>query len=529
MRRLLSLLLPLLPAALSAQHVDGRAVPRRPNVLVAIADDWSYGHATVLGTPWCETPAFDRVAREGAWFTRAYTPNAKCAPSRACLLTGRNSWQLDEAANHWPFFPPEHGGFFEVLAAHGYRAGFTGKGYGPGVVRTKQGEPRSLTGVAFQRLQAEPPAKGIGRLDYAGNFGAFLDTVPEGEPWVFWYGSYEPHRGYEAGSGQRAGKDPAAIARVPTYWPDTEAVRSDMLDYALEVEHFDRHLGRMLQQLEARGELDRTLVIVTSDHGMPFPRVKGQAYEASNHVPFAVRFPAVVAKPGRAIDAMVSLVDVAPTVLAACGIDDPAPHMQAITGVSLLPLLGGEVAAVRDAVLIGKERHDVGRPEDAGYPIRGLCDGTFLFLHNHAADRWPVGNPETGYLNCDGSPTKSLILMQRRALGEDAVTRHWQLCFGMRPTFELYHVGADPDCTVDLAAHPAYQEVKERMQAELEARLRAEGDPRMVGDGARFDRYEYSDARSRDFYRRFTSGEPIRAGWVSPSDFEAGPVPKVVR
>ncbi len=75
-----------------------------PNILICIADD--AGH---MGKEfsWINTPAFDRVAKEGIRFSNAYTPNAKCAPSRACLLTGRNSWQLKEAANHFNNFPAE--------------------------------------------------------------------------------------------------------------------------------------------------------------------------------------------------------------------------------------------------------------------------------------------------------------------------------------------------------------------------------------------------------------------------------------
>ena len=81
-----------------------------PNILFAIADDWG-PHASAYGTPWVKTPNFDRVAKEGLLFNHAYTPNAKCAPSRACILTGRNSWQLKEAANHICYFPPEFKGW----------------------------------------------------------------------------------------------------------------------------------------------------------------------------------------------------------------------------------------------------------------------------------------------------------------------------------------------------------------------------------------------------------------------------------
>ena len=94
---------------------EEEATDNRPNILFAIADDASFPHMGAYGTDWVESPAFDRVANEGILFTRAYTPNAKCAPSRSCILTGRNSWQLGAAANHWPFFPDEFKTYPEVL------------------------------------------------------------------------------------------------------------------------------------------------------------------------------------------------------------------------------------------------------------------------------------------------------------------------------------------------------------------------------------------------------------------------------
>jgi arylsulfatase A-like enzyme len=85
---------------------EGQKSPAKPNILFAIADDWSFGHAGVYGCKWVKTPAMDRVARDGILFTQAYTPNGKCSPSRASVITGRNPWQLGEAGNHWPVFPP---------------------------------------------------------------------------------------------------------------------------------------------------------------------------------------------------------------------------------------------------------------------------------------------------------------------------------------------------------------------------------------------------------------------------------------
>ena len=216
----------------------------------------------------------------------------------------------------------------------------------------------------------------------------------------------------------KGGKRPADIDRVPAYWPDNETVRRDMLDYAFEVEHVDRHLVRMLDELERRGLRDDTLVIVTSDHGVPFPRAKGQAYPASNRVPLAVRWPRGIRRPGRAIDDFVDFTDVAPTLLDVAGLDWADGGMAPAAGRSWREIFeserAGRVVPGRDHVLVGKERHDVGRPHDVGYPIRGIVKDGFLYLRNFEPTRWPACNPETGYLNCDASPTKTFILEAHR-------------------------------------------------------------------------------------------------------------------
>ena len=137
-----------------------KATPR-PNILFAIADDWGFGHAGAYGCKWVKTPAFDRVAREGILFTRAFTPNAKCAPSRAIILTGRYSWQLEEAANHQNIFPSKFGSYVEVLAANGYITGYTGKGWGPGTANDATGKKRDITGKVWSAKKLKPPARAI--------------------------------------------------------------------------------------------------------------------------------------------------------------------------------------------------------------------------------------------------------------------------------------------------------------------------------------------------------------------------------
>jgi N-sulfoglucosamine sulfohydrolase len=447
-----------------------------PNILFAIADDWG-AHASAYGTPWIKTPAFDRVAQDGLLFNHAYTPNAKCAPSRACILTGRNSWQLKEAANHICYFPPEFKGWAEALAEHGWNVGYTMKGWGPGVAKDASGKPRQMTGKAWNERKAAPPTPDISNNDYAANFAAFLDAAPAARPWCFWYGAVEPHRGYEFGSGVKlGGKKLSDIDHVPACWPDNDTVRHDMLDYAFEAEHFDRHLGRMIVELQKRGLLDNTLIIVTSDHGMPFPRSKGNASPLANHVPFAVMWKDGIAQPGRVIDDFISFVDLAPTLVEVAGLKWSDTGMAEPAGLSLMEIFrstkSGQVIASRDHVLIGKERTDVGRPNDWGYPIRGIVTHDSVFIENFEPTRWPGGNPETGYMDCDAGATKSFILEAHRKNSADPF---WARCFGLRPGMEFYDLKADPDAVKNLPADSRVAVLRDRLHAELTQ----QGDPRM--------------------------------------------------
>lgn len=494
----------------------------RPNILFCIADDASYRHFSANGCTWVKTPAFDRVAREGVLFSHAYTPNAKCAPSRAIVLTGRNSWQLESAADHGGYYPDGYRTYVEALGANGYFTGFTGKGWGPGDPGRIDGKPRQLTGPAYNTTKTKPPTDAISPVDYAANFAEFLEKRPAGQPFCFWFGAHEPHRKYEYGSGVRLGrKSPDQIDRVPTYWPDTAEVRNDLLDYALEVEYYDMQLGRILDVLQKSGEMENTIVVVTSDNGMPFPRAKGTTYELSMHMPLAIRWPVGIAEPGRVAADYVSFIDLAPTFLELAGLNTTAAGMEPVQGRSLLAIFknkhAGRIEAGRERLIFGQERHDLGRPDDVGYPARGLFQDGFLYVHNFKPDRWPMGDPITGYLNTDGGPVKTAVLAENR-LGINHW--RWELDFGRKPAEELYDLARDPDCIDNLAAAPLFGPRRDTMRERLFAELRLQQDPRMEGKGDVFDNYPYASA-IRGFYHRWVKGERLPAGWVEKSDFES--------
>ncbi|MDF9798188.1 N-sulfoglucosamine sulfohydrolase [Catalinimonas alkaloidigena] len=495
---------------------------QRPNILFAIADDASFPHMGAYGTNWVNTPAFDRVASEGLLFNNAYTPNAKCAPSRSCILTGRNSWQLEEAANHVPFFPAKFTTFMESLAEHGYFTGHTAKGWSPGDPGERNGKRRELTGPAFNEYMTTPPAEFMSNNDYARNFEDFLQARPDSLPFCFWFGAIEPHRAYEYGAGiNKGGKQIDQIDEVPEFWPDTDSVRTDMLDYAYEIEYFDQHLMRMLEILEENGQLDNTIIVVTADNGMPFPRVKGNAYELSNHLPLAMMWTKGIKNAGRKIDDFISFIDFAPTFMELAQISPEQNSMQVMQGKSMTDIFQAEKEGMvnpdRDHVLIGKERHDVGRPNDWGYPIRGIVTDDLLYVQNFEPDRWPSGNPETGYLNTDGGATKTQILNMRY---EEDMRAYWLMNFGKRPAEELYRIDEDPDCVHNLALNPEYTPMLEELKVRMLAELQAQGDPRMMGNGHVFDEYTYANESNRNFYERYMEGEEVNHGWVNDSDFQ---------
>jgi arylsulfatase A-like enzyme len=497
---------------------DSEPDPVRPNILFAIADDASFPHMGAYGTPWIKTPAFDRVAKEGLLFMNAYTPNAKCAPSRACILTGRNSWQLEEACNHLPYFPEKFKTFAETLPQAGYQVGYTAKGWAPGVAQIN-GQPRDLIGKVYNERKTDPPAKFMSNNDYAENFRDFLDQKDPENPFFFWYGSTEPHRAYEYGAGiHYGGKNLSDIDQVPAFWPDCDTVRTDMLDYAFEIEYFDQHLARMLAILEEKNLLENTLIVVTADNGMPFPKVKGQMYEMNNHLPLAMMWPKGIKNPGRTIEPFVNFIDFAPTFLELAGIHQNETGMQAITGTSLTGFFNQDDVAIsgyRDHTLIGKERHDVGRPKDQGYPVRGIIKNNYLYIENFKPDRWPAGNPETGYLNTDGSPTKTYILDHQKTPGME---HYWQWSFGLRPAVELYKIDGDPYCIQNLAEEDSTQLLQAELKKQMYQELTAQGDPRILGKGDIFDQYKVT--QNAGFYERYMSGEKLNTGWVNDSDFE---------
>ena len=451
------------PCLFASLLITAACADERPNILFCIADDWGWPHAGAYeNDDVVKTPAFDRIAREGVLFNHAYISSPSCTPSRNAILTGQWHWRLGPGANLWSTLNEDLKVYPQLLRDAGYHIGSWRKSWGPG----------RLDG----RWKADHPAGKV----YRKGLAEFLAARPEGKPFCFWLGASDPHRGYKLHSGRDSGMDLSKI-KLFKHYPDNDVVRGDVADYYFEVQRFDSDVAKALALLEEKGELDDTIIVVTGDHGMPFPRCKSNVYDCGARVPLAMRWGAKV-EPGQVLNGFVSTTDLAPTFLAAAGVEAP----RAMTGRSLLPaVLGGGDEKLRDHIIFGKERHVPGQERHlGGYPIRALRNHDFLYIRNYEPARWPNGTPDwqeaarpgAWLADCDNGPTKTYIVANKDK--DDAHRRCYELCFGKRPAEELFRLKTDPEQLENRASEAVFAETKARLSKQLTAELLASGDPR---------------------------------------------------
>ena len=461
-------------SALSGKAIAADEVTKQPNILFCLADDWGWPHAGVYGDQVVKTPAFDRLAKEGVLFTHTYVSAPSCTPSRNAIITGQQFYRLGEGASLYGPLDVQFPNFMSLLEQAGYKIGHWRKAWGPG----------KWTIGGYDRHPCGP----------ASTFDAFLKKVPEGEPFCFWFGTTDPHRPYEKDSGRESGMDIDRV-HVPGFMPDEETVRSDIADYYWEVQRWNRDVARAMELLEQRGELDNTIIIMSGDHGMPFPRCKANLYDWGVRVPLAIRWGAKISG-GRTVNDFVSFTDFAPTILEAAGVDVP----NSMTGRSLVGLMQsgkeGRVDKERDFVVFGRERHVPAqeKPSMVGYPARAIRTDRWLYVMNLELDRWPAGVPDnathpiTNFADCDDGPSKQFIMKHR---DDPQIHRFYQSCFAKRPAEELYDCQADPDQVKNLAADESYGEIKQQLRDKLVGYLRDTKDPRFTDADVRFDDFPY--------------------------------------
>jgi N-sulfoglucosamine sulfohydrolase len=431
------------------------ALAAQKNVLLIIADDMGLDGGC-FGNDAVNTPNLDRLAGEGTRFANAFATVASCSPSRAVLLTGLYTHQNGQYglqhADHNQVTRPEVQSLPKVLGASGYRTAIVGKNHvGP-------------QSVYNYETVLKPGGRGnAGMVRVAGEFM----TTKDERPFFLLVGFHEPHRakvgfGNEAKNAAKPTRtyDPATL-KVPPFLPDTPEVRADVADYYTAIDRLDQAVGDVLAELDKAGRRDETLVIFTSDNGMPFPGAKTNVYDAAIRLPMLVRAPG--SKGGVVSRAMVSWIDVAPTVLEFTGAKPP----QNLPGQSLLPVLAQEDAADRDAVYASHVFHEI----TMYYPMRAIRTRTHKLIWNLAA---PLPYPIAGDIS--KSPSWQTIVKTGAMGGR---TRESYL---HRPEFELYDVENDPHELKNLAAEPSQAKLLEELKSRLMKKLKETNDPWLAAE-----------------------------------------------
>jgi arylsulfatase A-like enzyme len=506
-------------------HVHGDQ--QRPNIVFAFADDWgrfASAYAKVDDDPGLnqclQTPNFDAIAARGVLFRNAFVNAPSCTPCRSSILSGQYFWRTgrgailqgaiwDSSIPAWPL----------MLRDNGYHLGKTWKVWSPGkpadapyggqkhAYQKAGNEFNQFSQNALRRVAqgaTVDEAKAALLDQVRGNFQLFLAARDGDAPFAYWFGPTNVHRKWVRGSGQQLwGINPDSLqGHLPPFLPDVPVVREDLADYFGEIMAFDAALGVLIEELQAAGELENTLLVVSGDHGPPgFPHGKCNLYNFGTQVALTIAGPGISGS--RVVDDFVSLPDLAPTFLEAADIAPP----DVMTAKSLWPILqsneSGQVDTDRTWVVTGRERHVASaREEFVPYPQRAIHTKDFVFIVNFHPERYPLGDhyqleagnsPEFDKLSNDtyqtlrdedAGPTKAWLVTERHsAEGREFFER----AYNPRPREELYDLRSDPYQMHNVAAQRQYAAVASRFRDQLLTILRESNDPRVVEDGRHFE------------------------------------------
>ncbi len=493
----------------------------RPNILFFFADDWGR-YASIYSDPETPslndvitTPNIDRIANEGVLFRNAFVPVASCGPCRASLATGRYFWNcgsgafLNGKASNWqghnnPFNTLPK--FVDLLAEDGY------------YVR------KSLKTFAFKPSPQGAQARKVPKIEYQ-RYGLYVGTAsndaetrerrktvlahpriemqrvlagqPKNQPFFFVYGSINAHRPYVADSGKDLWNiDPDRLkGLIPKFLPDVDDIRRDFSDYLGEIEALDVMLGVMLTELEASGQLDNTIIVLSGDHGIPgVPRGKTNCYDLAIRAPLMIRYPKLIASQ-RAVDDFVSVMDIGPTLLDLADVDVPESMDGQSFKKQLTDKKSGWIDQDRDEVIVGRELHfHTAREGNLPYPMRAIRTPDFLYIRNFKPERWPMGDPRgldgktpptyeqlhqstaVTMPDLDASLTKAWLITHRN---EFDVRPLFDLTLNLRPAEELYDLRVDPDQQNNLIDNDQYAANRAELSERLMSVLEKTADPRL--------------------------------------------------
>lgn len=452
------------------------------NVLLIVADDHGQDLGA-YGNPVIQTPNLDRLASEGTVFQHHYATTASCSASRSVILSGLQNHatgQYGHQHDFHHFVSFDHIRSLPVLLSEA--------GYRTATVGTFHVAPREV-----YRFDTFLEGHSRSSVEMAEAARPIIESDSDA-PFFLYYASSDPHRGSGiatelAFSPDRFGNRPAgypgveaitydpAEVVVPDYLPDTPTLRAELAQYYQAISRVDQGVGRLLEILESSGQLDETLIIYTSDHGIAFPGAKTTVYEPGLRVPLIIRHPDFPG--GKKSDALTSMVDITPTILDFAAVDAPVyeqhigleplrevlPESGSLHGRSFLDVATGNDPSGWDEVFASHTFHEI----QMYYPMRTVRDREFKLIWNiahqlpfpFAADLWE--SPSWQDVYAKGPEAQ---------FGPRSVGAYIQ-----RPEFELYDMTKDPFESSNLAGDPAYTDVLESYKQKLKSHQKRTSDP----------------------------------------------------
>lgn len=454
-----------------AASVGQAQAPRQPNIILIVSDDHGREAIGAYGNRVIRTPNIDALARDSVRFDQAYAATSSCSPSRASILTGRMShntgmYGLQHDPNHFAVYDRVQS-LPALLAAGGYRTASIGKWHIA---------PDSV--FPFQEILFRA---GINPLDSLGRNPVKMADMSAGfigksdAPFFLYFAPEDPHRAYPfeiGGKPNSFGNKPGGFSGVrttsykpsdvivPPFLPDVPAVREELAQYYQSVSRVDDGIGRLIAALKAAGKYENTLILYLSDNGAAFPTAKTTLYDPGIHVPLIVHAPGSASR-GLASSAMVSLTDIAPTILDYAGVAGPKEPMD---GRSFRPVIDRPATAGWDEIYATHTFHEILQY----YPMRMVRTRQYKLIYNIA---WPLEYPDTLDLHYS-STWLSFLASGSEMFGPRPIKQ-----FLHRPKFELYDLDRDPLEVKNLAEDPRYENVREDLIGKLRAFQERSNDP----------------------------------------------------
>jgi N-sulfoglucosamine sulfohydrolase len=408
-------------------------VAPRPNILYLHSHDTGR-YAQPYGEP-VPMPNVQALADQGVLFRQAFCAAPTCSASRACLLTGQygqSNGMLGLAHRGWSL-----------------------RDYRQHIVHTLRGAGYSSILIGEQHISKEPDVIGYDevikvpttRVETVAPLAMEVLRRPHDRPLFVSVGFFETHREFLGPGSLRD----VHYSKPPNNLPDTPEVRADVAAFKASARSLDHGVGMVLNELDASGSAEDTLIIFTTDHGMPFPGAKATLYDRGLGVMLIMRGPDPF-NGGRVNDELVSHIDIYPTICEYLELERP-PFLQ---GVSLLGLLRGEAASAREEIFAGSTWHAAYEPQ------RAIRTRRHKYIRRWGERRTPV------LANTDDGPSKDLLLRNGWAEREIAAEQLYDLLF-------------DPNEASNLAGDPQHAATLGSLRGRLEAWMRETADPLLSG------------------------------------------------